>query len=157
MFQNVFDDVRFGARLLRKNPILSATTVLMFTIGIGLDAGVFTVIDGLLFRPRVASDPASFVELRVDIADDRGRTAADVVLRPRESAATASGRSPKYGATFEGHMVGGVHNSVDRRGPPAALVRVTVYGVVGEFCGGRRFDTKQQALPWAELEREALE
>ncbi|MGH9139810.1 MAG: ABC transporter permease, partial [Vicinamibacterales bacterium] len=74
-------------------PILSATTVLMFTIGIGLDAGVFTVIDGLLFRPRVASDPASFVELRVDIADDSGRTAAGPFVSLQDYEALAQARS----------------------------------------------------------------
>src|SRR5205085_11618298 len=59
MLNDLLDDVKFGLRLIRKNPLLSAATILTFTLGIGLDAGVFTVIDGLLFRPRVAHDPAS--------------------------------------------------------------------------------------------------
>ena|SRR5260370_357306 len=73
MLDELLDDVKFGLRLIRKNPALSAATILTFTLGIGLDAGVFTVIDGLLFRPRVAHDPPSFVDLRVDVADARGR------------------------------------------------------------------------------------
>jgi putative ABC transport system permease protein len=36
---------------------------------------VFTVIDGLLFRPRVAYDPATFVDLQIDTADASGRKA----------------------------------------------------------------------------------
>src|SRR5690349_6551650 len=69
MLHALLQDVRFGARVLRKNLPLSAAIVLTFTIGIGLNAGVFTVIDGLLFRPRVSHDPASFVELRVERED----------------------------------------------------------------------------------------
>src|SRR6516225_4887914 len=53
-----------GVRLIAKHPLLSAATILTLTIGIGLDAGVFTLVDGMLFRPRVAHDPASFVEVR---------------------------------------------------------------------------------------------
>jgi len=69
----MLDDLRFAARLLRKHPILSAATVLTFTLGIGLDAGVFTVIDGLLFRPRVAYEPATFVDLQIETTDRDGR------------------------------------------------------------------------------------
>src|SRR5258708_40100963 len=76
MLNDLLDDVQFGLRLIRKNPVLSAATILTFTLGIGLDAGVFTVLDGLLFRPRVAHDPASFVDLRVDVADASGRAPA---------------------------------------------------------------------------------
>ena len=75
----VLDDLRFGARLLRKHAVLSAATILTFTIGIGLNAGVFTVLDGLLFRPRVAYDPSSFVELIVDKADAGKRSVVPLV------------------------------------------------------------------------------
>jgi hypothetical protein len=79
MRHGVLDDLRFGGRLLRKNPALSAAIMVTFTIGIGLNASVFTVIDGLLFRPRVTYDPASFVELAVDRVDANGRRALPFV------------------------------------------------------------------------------
>ena len=79
MLHAVIDDLRFGGRLLRKNLGLSSAIMVTFTIGIGLNAGVFTVIDGLLFRPRVTYDPASFVELAVDRVDASGRTALPFV------------------------------------------------------------------------------
>src|SRR5579862_1326511 len=75
MLDEIVDDLKFGLRLIRKHPLLSAATIATFTLGIGLDAGVFTVIDGLLFRPRVAYDPASFVDLQVETADKAGRLA----------------------------------------------------------------------------------
>src|SRR5579864_5376666 len=75
MLEEIFDDLRFGFRLIRRHPLLSAATILTFTLGIGLDAGVFTVIEGLLFRPRVAYDPASFVDLQIETTDSDGRKA----------------------------------------------------------------------------------
>ena len=92
MFSAFFDDLRFGTRLLRKNLGLSIATVLTFAIGIGLNAGVFTVIDGLLFRPRVAHDPASFVEVQVDRADaTTGRIAAPLITLREYEAIARSG------------------------------------------------------------------
>jgi len=64
MLDGFLHDVRFSTRLIAKHPLLSAATILILTLGIGLDAGFFTLIDGVLLRPRVAHDPATFVEVR---------------------------------------------------------------------------------------------
>ena len=64
MVDGLFQDVRFGVRMIAKHPMSSAVTILTLTLGIGLDAGVFTLLDGMVFRPRVAHDAASFVEVR---------------------------------------------------------------------------------------------
>ena len=92
MLSSIFDDLRFAVRGLRKHFGLSAATILTFTIGIGLNAGVFTVIDGLLFRPRVASDPASFVDVRVD-RDEPGERAAVPLVSMQEYSAFARATS----------------------------------------------------------------
>ena len=93
MLRDLFDDLRFGVRLIRKHPGLSAATALTFTLGLGLDAGVFTVIDGMMFRPRVGHDPASFVELTEDVADANGRTAAAPLISLRDYNAFAGAAS----------------------------------------------------------------
>ena len=64
MAEGLLQDVRFGGRLIAKHPTLSAAIILTLTLGIGLDAGAFTLLDGMVFRPRVAHDAASFVEVR---------------------------------------------------------------------------------------------
>src|SRR5262245_1148215 len=53
-------DIRNGWRLLLKSPVLSVATVATLALGIGLDAGVFTLLDGLMFRARVNDDPSTF-------------------------------------------------------------------------------------------------
>src|SRR5262245_8663528 len=93
MVRDLFDDMRFGLRLIRKHPGLSAATVLTFTLGLGLDAGVFTVIDGLMFRPRVGYNPGSFVEITEDVADATGRIAAAPLISLRDYSAFARAAS----------------------------------------------------------------
>jgi putative ABC transport system permease protein len=63
-------DVRYGFRLIRKNPVLSLATILTLALGIGLDTGVFTLIDGVLFRARVEHDPQSFVQVSPEYSGD---------------------------------------------------------------------------------------
>ena len=65
-------DIRYGCRLIRKSPLLSIATIVTLALGIGLDAGMFTLVNGMLFRPRVAHDPASFVDVRPDSGGTAG-------------------------------------------------------------------------------------
>jgi putative ABC transport system permease protein len=57
-------DVRFAARLLRRNPIFTLTATLSLAIGIGATTAIFTVVNGLLLRPAdgIAS-PATLVDI----------------------------------------------------------------------------------------------
>jgi predicted permease len=66
MLASLGQDVRYAVRLMTRQPLVTAATVLTLTLGIGLNGGVFTVINGLLFRPRVGHEPSSFVEVEVE-------------------------------------------------------------------------------------------
>jgi predicted permease len=63
LFANLFEDVRYGLRLIRKNWLLSAVVVLTLTLGIGMNVSVLTVIDGVALEAHVYKDPASFVRV----------------------------------------------------------------------------------------------
>jgi putative ABC transport system permease protein len=72
---SVILDLRHGVRLVRRQPLLSAAIVVTLALGVGLDGGVFTLVDGMLLRPRVAVDPETFVQ--IDVRHDiDGRPAA---------------------------------------------------------------------------------
>src|ERR1700736_2185542 len=47
----LFQDLRFGFRMLRRNPGFSIVVILCLTLGIGANAAVFSWIEGLLLRP----------------------------------------------------------------------------------------------------------
>jgi hypothetical protein len=51
VFQVLWQDVRFGLRMLRRNPGFSSLAILCLTLGIGANAAVFSWIEGILLRP----------------------------------------------------------------------------------------------------------
>lgn len=67
-------DLRFGLRMLRKNPGFTAVAVVTLALGIAVNAAVFTAFDSLVLRPRSVKDPDSLVAVfRTAPGDARGR------------------------------------------------------------------------------------
>ena len=56
-------DVRFALRLIARNRWTSAAILATLTAGIALNVTIFTLLNALLLRPWVRSDPATFVTL----------------------------------------------------------------------------------------------
>jgi putative ABC transport system permease protein len=60
----VLQDVRFGLRILRKNPGFTAIAVLTLALGIGAVTAMFTVVDGVVLKPLRYPDAGRIVTVR---------------------------------------------------------------------------------------------
>jgi macrolide transport system ATP-binding/permease protein len=62
-FDTLLQDVRFGLRMLRKNPSFTAITVLTLALAIGANTAIFSFMDSILVRQLPVRDPSSLVTL----------------------------------------------------------------------------------------------
>jgi predicted permease len=62
----VFQDVRFALGQLKKTPAFTVTVLLTLALGIGANAAIFTLVNGVLMRNLPVADPAMLVRVGDD-------------------------------------------------------------------------------------------
>jgi predicted permease len=61
--ETLWQDLRYGARMLRRNPGFAAVAILTLAIGIGANIIIFSVVNGILLKPLPFPDSQSVVTI----------------------------------------------------------------------------------------------
>ncbi|HLZ52278.1 MAG TPA: ABC transporter permease [Candidatus Acidoferrum sp.] len=66
--ETFLQDVRFGARMLARNPGFTAVAIMTLALGIGANTAIFSVVQAVLLRSLPFKDPARLVRVNESVA-----------------------------------------------------------------------------------------
>ncbi len=121
--EGFLQDVRFGLRILRKNPGFTATAVLTLALGIGINTAMFSMLKEFLFYP--IPYPQSNALVKVSVAGNYDQSAADFLDEREQNTVFA------HVAVFQGWLSGG---NLSSSSGPAEGVNIL-------WASGNIFDT----------------
>jgi predicted permease len=70
--ERLIEDLRYGARTLRKSPVFTAVAVLSLALGIGANSAIFTLIDAVMLRSLPVAEPGQLVEIEKFYDNQKG-------------------------------------------------------------------------------------
>src|SRR5262245_5236864 len=70
--EEVAQDIRFGARLLRRSPSFAVVAIVAIGLAIGINAGFFTLIDAFVWRPVPVVRPERLVKVSLRFSNGGG-------------------------------------------------------------------------------------
>ena len=105
----MFQDIRYGVRMLTRTPVVTAIAVITLALGIGANTAIFSVVHGVLLAPLPYPEPDRLVALRqsnVPAQPDTQISPGNFLEWQRQSTAfsnLAAYRTVSYNLTGEGN------------------------------------------------------
>ena len=102
---SLVQDLRYGVRVLRRNPVFAATAIATLALGVGGALAVFNVVNGVLLRPLPYTDPERVSMIWITMRRDDGNVSqlpltsgyfADIEQESRTFSALAAFRAWPY-------------------------------------------------------------
>jgi len=84
LVETIAQDLRYAARLLRRNPLFAAVAILTLALGTGANTAIFQLVNALRLRTLPVAGAQELVEIAID-THDKGRTGRFISRRPRLS------------------------------------------------------------------------
>jgi putative ABC transport system permease protein len=84
LVETVGQDLRYGARLLRRNPLFAGVAILTLALGTGANTAIFQLVNAVRLRTLPVENPHRLVEIAID-THDKGRIGRFISRRPRLS------------------------------------------------------------------------
>ena len=81
LLETIWQDLRYGARLLRRNPTFAIVALVTLALGTGANTAVFQLIDAVRLRALPVASPEQLVEVNLD-THGKGRTGMFISRRP---------------------------------------------------------------------------
>ena len=81
LLETIWQDLRYGARLLRLNPTFAIVAILTLALGTGANAAIFQLVDAVRLRMLPVKDAQQLVEITID-TNGKGRTGRFISRRP---------------------------------------------------------------------------
>src|SRR5947208_1525162 len=145
---NLIQDLRFGIRMLRRNPLFAAAAVITLGLGLGATLAVFNVFNGVLLRPLPYRDPERIDIIWFALRGDDGNvwklplssgSYLDIERDSRSFEALAAFRAWPYA----------IAKSPDAEREPVAGARVSpaLFDVLGVSPAVGRAFTRAEAVP----------
>jgi predicted permease len=128
--RNLFRDLLYGVRMLRKSPGFTAVAVLTLALGIGANTAIFQLIDAVRLRALPVEDPRELVGVRLaDMSKARGMFTSDYPIVTNGIWEQVRDRQ----GAFEGVFAWGMDTLNLARGGEARFARAM--WVSGDFFG----------------------